>query len=44
MTGIARETLSRILQDWVRRSLVSRLAGYYCLEDKAALESETTDP
>jgi len=28
--GIARENVSRVLNDWVRRSLVSRLAGYYC--------------
>ena len=40
MAGIARENFSRILQDWIRQSLVSRLAGYYCLEDKAALERE----
>jgi CRP/FNR family cyclic AMP-dependent transcriptional regulator len=40
MAGIARENVSRILQDWKRRSLVSYLAGYYCLENKAALERE----
>jgi CRP/FNR family transcriptional regulator, cyclic AMP receptor protein len=40
MAGIARENFSRILQDWKRQSVVSRLAGYYCLEDKAALERE----
>jgi CRP-like cAMP-binding protein len=40
IAGIARENVSRILQDWIRRSLLSRLAGYYCLEDKAALERE----
>jgi CRP-like cAMP-binding protein len=40
MAGISRENVSRILQDWMRRALVSRLAGYYCLEDKAALERE----
>ncbi len=40
MTGIARENVSRILQDWMRRSLVSRLAGYYCLEDPSALKRE----
>jgi CRP/FNR family transcriptional regulator, cyclic AMP receptor protein len=44
MAGIARENLSRILQDFVRRSLVSRLAGYYCLENKSALELEITSP
>ncbi len=40
MAGMARENLSRILQDYTRRSLISRLAGYYCLEDKAAVERE----
>src|SRR5262249_52749869 len=35
MAGIARENVSRVLNDWVHRSLVSRLAGYYCLENKA---------
>jgi CRP-like cAMP-binding protein len=38
MAGIARENLSRILQDWMRDKLISRLAGYYCLERKAMLE------
>ena len=38
MAGIARENLSRILQDWTRDKLISRLAGYYCLDGKAALE------
>jgi CRP/FNR family transcriptional regulator, cyclic AMP receptor protein len=40
MAGIARENLSRILNDWKRRKLVSRLSGYYCLENKAKLERE----
>jgi CRP/FNR family transcriptional regulator, cyclic AMP receptor protein len=40
MAGIARENVSRILKDWTDRSLVSRLAGYYCLEQKAAIERE----
>jgi CRP-like cAMP-binding protein len=40
MAGIARENVSRILKDWTTRSLVSRLAGYYCLENKAAIERE----
>ena len=31
MTGIARENLSRVFNDWRRRKLVSRLSGYYCL-------------
>jgi CRP-like cAMP-binding protein len=40
MAGIARENVSRILKEWTTRSLVSRLAGYYCLENKAAIERE----
>ena len=38
LTGIARETVSRILNDWKRRKLVSHFSGYYCLENKAQLE------
>jgi CRP/FNR family transcriptional regulator, cyclic AMP receptor protein len=26
--------LARVLNDWANRSLVSRLAGHYCLENK----------
>ena len=40
MAGIARENVSRILKEWMRRALITRLAGYYCLENKAALERE----
>ena len=40
MAGIARENVSPNLQDWTRRSLVSRLSGYYCVENKAALERD----
>jgi len=40
MAGIARENVSRIINDWTRRALVSRIAGYYCLENKAALQRE----
>jgi CRP/FNR family cyclic AMP-dependent transcriptional regulator len=42
MAGLARENVSRILTDWTDRSLVSRLAGYYCLENKAAIEREVS--
>jgi CRP/FNR family transcriptional regulator, cyclic AMP receptor protein len=38
MAGIARENVSRILNDWIRDKLISRLSGYYCLENKARLE------
>jgi CRP-like cAMP-binding protein len=40
MAGIARENVSRVLQDWMRRKVVSRLAGYYCIENRKALSSE----
>ena len=40
MAGIARENVTRILNDWERRKLVSRLSGYYCLENKALLEHQ----
>jgi CRP/FNR family transcriptional regulator, cyclic AMP receptor protein len=43
MAGIARENVNRVLRDWANRSLVSRLAGYYCLEKKAALKREAKD-
>jgi CRP-like cAMP-binding protein len=41
MAGIARENTSRILNDWIRSQLISRLSGYYCLENKAKLERES---
>jgi CRP/FNR family cyclic AMP-dependent transcriptional regulator len=40
MAGIARESVSRILNDWMRQKFVSRLAGYYCLEQRSGLERE----
>jgi CRP-like cAMP-binding protein len=40
MAGIARENLSRILQEWIRDALIKRLASYYCVENKAALQRE----
>jgi CRP-like cAMP-binding protein len=40
MAGIVRESFSRLLHDWLSRSLVSRFAGYYCLENKTVLEHE----
>jgi CRP/FNR family cyclic AMP-dependent transcriptional regulator len=40
MAGIARENVSRILNDWIILKLISRLSGYYCLENKAKLERE----
>ena len=43
MAGTARENVSRVLRDWLQRSLVSRLAGYYCLEDKTVFKREAQD-
>jgi len=40
MAGISRENVSRILAHWKRDAVVSRLAGYYCLEDRTAIERE----
>jgi len=40
MVGIARENATRVLNDWQRRKLISRLSGYYCLENKARLEQQ----
>jgi hypothetical protein len=34
------ENLSRILQEWMRDALIKRLASYYCVENKAALQRE----
>jgi CRP-like cAMP-binding protein len=40
LAGIARENVNRILADWKRRKLVSRLSGYYCIENPALLQKE----
>jgi CRP-like cAMP-binding protein len=40
MTGIARESASRIISDWQRRKIISRLSGYYCIENKDQLQHE----
>jgi CRP/FNR family transcriptional regulator, cyclic AMP receptor protein len=42
MAGVARENVSRILKEWTDRKSISRLAGYYCLENKALTEREAT--
>ncbi len=38
MIGAARENVNRQLAEWRRHQLLSRISGYYCLEDPAALE------
>ena len=40
MAGIARENVSRIMNDWMRAKIITRLSGYYCLEDPKKLEHE----
>ena len=32
--------VSRILNDWMRAKIITRLSGYYCLEDPKKLEHE----
>jgi CRP-like cAMP-binding protein len=41
MAGIARENVSRIMTDWIREKTVTRLSGYYCLENPAKLKRES---
>ena len=40
MAGIARESANRIINDWERRKMISRLSGYYCIENKDQLQQE----
>jgi len=40
MAGIARENVSRIMNEWIRGKVVTRLSGYYCLEDPKKLQRE----
>lgn len=41
MAGIARENVSRILNDWMREKVISRLSGYYCIEKLKQLEKNS---
>ena len=34
------ENVSRILNEWMRLKLVTRLSGYYCIESRPKLEKE----
>lgn len=38
MAGAARENVSRVLNDWKRAGTISRISGYYCIEDRTRLE------
>jgi CRP/FNR family transcriptional regulator, cyclic AMP receptor protein len=40
MAGVAPENVSRVMNDWLQRSVVTRSSGYYCLEDIATLKSQ----
>jgi CRP-like cAMP-binding protein len=40
MAGIARENVSRILNEWMRLKTITRLSGYYCIENTSKLEKE----
>jgi len=40
MAGIARENVTRVLNDWQRHKVVSRLSGYYCLENLPQLRNQ----
>jgi len=40
MAGIARENVSRILNDWMRKKIITRLSGYYCIENRPKFERE----
>src|SRR5262245_28466260 len=39
MTGLARESVNRVLSDWQREQVVTRSTGFYCLSNIAALQS-----
>ena len=40
MAGVARENVSRILNEWMRDKLISRMSGHYCIDDREKLEEE----
>jgi CRP/FNR family cyclic AMP-dependent transcriptional regulator len=40
MAGIARENVTRVLNDWQRHKVLSRPSGYYCIENKSQLEDQ----
>jgi CRP/FNR family transcriptional regulator, cyclic AMP receptor protein len=40
MAGVARENVSRTLNEWIRQKLLSRVSSYYCIENKEKLEAE----
>ncbi|WP_417666595.1 Crp/Fnr family transcriptional regulator [Roseibium sp.] len=42
MAGAARENVSRVLNDWKRAGTISRISGYYCLEQPDLLKQAAT--
>jgi CRP/FNR family transcriptional regulator, cyclic AMP receptor protein len=40
MAGVAPESVSRVMNDWMERKVVTRSSGYFCLEDIATLKSQ----
>ena len=40
MAGIAREHVSRTVNEWMRSKIITRVSGYYCLEDPETLQRE----
>jgi CRP/FNR family cyclic AMP-dependent transcriptional regulator len=40
MAGVSRESVSRIINHWERRKMISRSSGYYCIENKDQLQHE----
>jgi CRP-like cAMP-binding protein len=40
MAGVARENVSRTLNEWMRQKLISREAGFYRIENRTQLERE----
>lgn len=40
MAGVARENVSRTLNEWMRQKLISRASGFYCIEKRAEIERE----
>ena len=40
MAGVAPENVSRVMNDWMQRHLVTRSSDYYCIEDIAKLKNQ----
>src|SRR5262245_60258800 len=40
MAGVAAENVSRVMNDWMQRKVVTRSSAYYCLEDIPTLKSQ----